>query len=186
MQDKNPHKNVKPASDIETKSFLADIADHHSSRPSENYDLVLKSQYNTQSQVNAEALRASLLEGFKAVHAIHDASQQSHKKSLNTRLTSLFNKSKPNMTAVHSAAMQEAFAYMHRELTDLLVATGPDRKRLTEATVDQKMDEIIKKGVEKLPTGTLKGPLKQQMENFKAKVQECQPSATQRNRQQNR
>lgn len=176
----------KPASDIETQTFLADIKNPNSSRASMNSELAQKNQYNTQSQVNVESLRTTLLDGFQAVHAFHESSHQNNKKSAYKNFTSLFNKSKPNMTAVHAAAIQEAFAYMHRELTNLLVATGPDRKRLSDETIDKKMAEIIKKGNDMLPKGTLQGPLKQQMESFNAKVEECRPSATQRNRQQNR
>lgn len=171
-------------SDIETKAFLADIANPSSSRVSANYDLALISQDNTQSQVNAEALRTALLEGFKAVHEIHEAAQHRNRTSVNTTLTSFITKNKPSRTAVHSAVIQEAFAYMHRELTNLLVATGPNRNRLTDDTIDQKVNEIIKKGVEKLPKDNLKEPLKQHLMAFKAKVEECRPSTTQRNRQQ--
>ncbi len=186
MLIKPSSKNVKPASDIETKTFLADIKNPNSSRASMNSELAQKNQYNSQSQVNAESLRTTLLNGFKAVHAIHDSSQQNNKNPVFKSFTSLFNKSKPNITAIQAAAIQEAFAYMHRELTNLLVATGEDRKRLSDETINKTMDEIIKKGVENLPKGPLQGPLKQQMEAFNEKVNECRPSATQRNHQQNR
>lgn len=158
---------TKASSDtIETTMLLNDIADFRSSRTKPNYVL------NNPEHNNAEILRASLLNAFKTVHEINLGSQKKDFGTIN-KVRTLFNKSSQSSTTRNSAIMQEAFAYMHRELTNLLTATGKDNERIDDKTFNKKVNEIVSKGFEKIPKGELQAPLEKQMELIRVKAEKC-------------
>lgn len=153
---------------IETTMLLNDISNFRSDRTKPNYYL------DNPVHDNAEKLRASLLEAFKAVHEINNESQKRDSNNLLKQMKGkIFSRNTQSSATQNSALMQEAFAYMHRELTNLLTATGEDRKRINDETFTRKVNEIICKGSAKFPKGELQAPLKKQMEQIKTQVEKC-------------
>ncbi|MGE3319211.1 MAG: hypothetical protein AB7I18_07930 [Candidatus Berkiella sp.] len=160
----------KPA-DIETTTLLEALASPNSYLTTANPGL-------TGSLENAEILRQALLNTFKNVNRIHAASQnQTLPNIISKKIVSLFKNEPQGSTAKNAQQMQEALAFMHRELTNLITASKDqgDRFRIEDAekNFEIKIKDIIAKGMKSMPKGALKSPLREQMEGIKAIIEGC-------------
>ncbi len=108
-----------PKDGIETTALLEGIANPNSNRVTKNYVL------EAVGLASAERLRDKVLESFKVIHEINIHAQQANSQSKG-KITSAFRRSKENPTLSHSSQAQEALAYIHRELTNLISGSRND------------------------------------------------------------
>lgn len=167
---------IQKKSDIETQTLLADIVNVNSTRTNPIGGL------EERGLQNAEALRASLLESFKSTHEIGERTKERDSHSFSKSILSIFGNTSKSSTLIQTEQMQEALAYMHRELTNLIRGAKDDygnyriiedrenktlANQKSETRFNEQVNKIINEGLKKMPEGKLLGHLKNQLEDFK-------------------
>lgn len=80
-------------------------------------------------------------------------------------------------TTASAEKMQEALAFMHREITNLIKGSTDNYGRLRiaggETKFNRQLLDIVDKAMKQMPEGQLKSPLKEQMEGIKATIKGC-------------
>jgi hypothetical protein len=153
--------------DIETQTLLDSIKNPNSNRTSTIGGL------RERGLENAEALRASLLESFKSTHEICIRTQKRDSHSFSKSILGIFGNTSKSSTLIQAEQMQEALAYLHRELTNLITGFKDDAGRYrvknegSETLFNEKVNKVIDEGLKKMPEGKLLIHLKNQLEDFK-------------------
>ncbi len=154
---------------VETKQLLAEIENIHTNRVGEHGLLVIVEP----SMVAANKFRADLVDIFKEVNQELVLANKPEKNNARKAITKAFRGKKvPNDDGER---IQEAAAYMNRELTNLIQAAKDQngKFRIPEHVYNKKLAEILNKGMEMMPQGNVANPTyARELQKIKTEIQQ--------------